>query len=94
MMSAEDRQVLIALFREFVNLMEENGCMALILDKAEIADLRVADWREEVKRLRQLPIPTCTLADSMRVLIDDFERSPDENDWTSLIGQMQHKKPN
>jgi hypothetical protein len=93
-MNAKQRDSLVALLREFVNLIEENSHMALILDKAEVADLRVPDWRAEVERLRSLQTPVGTRASTMRGLIDSFQRAHDKNSLTALIERMRQGKPN
>lgn len=93
-MDAKQVDSLVALLREFVNMMEENDCMTLILDKAEVVGLRVDDWRAEVERLRGLPSRGGALARSLRGLIDGIERAHDENSLMSLIERMRVGKPN
>lgn len=93
-MNAKQKDSLVALLREFINMMEENAWMALILDKAEVADLRVSDWRAEVERLRHLPSRTGVLARSLRDQVDKLERTHDENSLTALIERMRQGKPN
>lgn len=87
-MTSEQRTSLILLLRQFVNLMQENSCMAVILDKSEIIGSPVGDWQSEVERLRQLPSRSNALVRSLRDLIDKFERDADENDLIELATRI------